>query len=128
MSKQTTPHTESQQDRSPAQSDAIESTGQGETQSALGTNVGKDDIPSATIGAQTGTNRGPQFIPHTSGHHGAEPQNAAYEGTVSTRTLQGSGQGITTHPSAEESGRQEKVVKDRADAQAGVNHAQKRRD
>lgn len=121
MPEQTTPHTEFQQNRSPAQSDAIEATGEGQTQTALGANVGKDDIPSATAGAQTGTNRGPQFIPATSGRHGAEPPNAAYEGTVSTRTQDGT-QGITAHSTAEENSRQQKVVQYRADAQAGVNH------
>jgi len=48
---------------------------------------------------------------------------AAYEGSISTRTPKSQGQGITPRSSKEENARQEKVVRDRPDAQAGVNHA-----
>lgn len=54
-------------------------------------------------------------------HLKSEPQEAAHGGRTTTRTPKDETQGITSHAAKEESARQEKVVKDRPDAQAGLN-------
>lgn len=124
MSSMKSPHFESQQNSSPAESDQIESTAEN-TQSAIGAEVGRDPSDQ-TFDAQTGSNRGPQFFPPTTRDRNSEPQNAAYQGSVETRTPHSDQQGITAHSATEESGRQEKVIPERPDAQAGVNHAVKK--
>jgi len=48
-------------------------------------------------------------------------ESAAMTGKTGTRTPHGEGQGITNHPLEVESARQEKVVSERPDAQAGVD-------
>ena len=74
-------------------------------------------------GAETGTNRSPRTL-HTGGpEHNTEPEQEAHEGSVTTRTPKKPAQGITSHSAEEESARQEKVVNDRPDAQAGVKHS-----
>lgn len=117
MPHATTPHTESQQnhklDRTDLEPDQLEQTvGTGDDAALYGNNAG----------AQTGTNRAPEEFPDTASNLNTEPAAAAYEGDLSTRTPGGSGQGITGHSADEESARQQKVVKDRPDAEAGVNH------
>jgi hypothetical protein len=113
MTHQTTPHTQSQQNMNPAQSDLEPGEPQQDT-------VG-DGLHAE--GAQTGSNRASENHTGTTGKHNIEPATAAHEGTLSSRTPAGQSQGITSHSSDEESSRQEKVVKDRPDAQAGVNHS-----
>ena len=117
MAKQTTPHTESQQNRSPDQTDL-------EPDQLAQETCGGDDASTYrnADGAQTGTNRAPEKYPRASERLNTEPAVAAYEGSLRTRTPQGEGQGITGHSASEESSRQRKVVKDRPDAQAGTNH------
>lgn len=117
MTHSTTPHTESQQnrkfDRSDLEADQLEqSAGRGPDASLYSRNEG----------AETGTNRSPREFPDAARNPNVEPSQAAYEGSVTTRTPGGAGQGITSHSADEESARQQKVVKDRPDAQAGVNH------
>ncbi len=111
MAKQRTPHTQSQQDteaeQRDLQADAYEYAATGEEQA----------------GAEMGGSRAPRVIQTRSEQHKTEPAAAAYEGSVSTRTPKNGAQGITSHSAAEESARQEKVVRDRPDAQAGVNHS-----
>jgi hypothetical protein len=51
-----------------------------------------------------------------------EQESAAHEGSVTTRTPKAPAQGITDRPE-EESKRQQKVVNDRPDAQAGLNRS-----
>jgi hypothetical protein len=118
MTKQTTPHTQSQQNVNPNQSDLeldqLEETSGTENDAEMYRNMD---------GAETGTNRAPHKFADPSGHRSIEPATTAYEGPLSTRTPKGPGQGITSRSSDEESTRQEKVVKDRPDAQAGVNHS-----
>jgi hypothetical protein len=119
MAHQTTPHTESEQNRKPDQSDLEpdqleQSAGRGQD----------SDLYRNHDGAQTGTNRGPQHAPGSRGNPNTQPAAAAYEGATSTRTPASEKQGITSHSSHEESSRQQKVVKDRSDAKAGVNHSQ----
>lgn len=77
-------------------------------------------------GPQTGMNRGPHIVPNAKGMHNTIPPQVAYEGSVSTRTPEGEEQGITTHSQSEESARQRKVVKDRPDATASLNHNRKK--
>lgn len=74
-------------------------------------------------GAERGTNRGPHIVPNARGDHNVVPAQAAYEGSATTRTPEGSEQGVTTHTQSEESARQKKVVKDRPDARASLNHS-----
>jgi hypothetical protein len=76
-------------------------------------------------GAQTGTNRAPKRFPDTASDLNTEPATAAFEGNLETRTPGGSSQGITSRSSDEENARQQKVVKDRPDAQAAVNQNRK---
>jgi hypothetical protein len=104
MTKQRTPHPQTRQDVEAEQTDLQpeqESSGLDQTISE-----NSDTQPRKT-------------------QHRTEPQAAAYEGSLSTRTPKSSGQGITSRSAEEESARQEKVVNDRPDAQAGVNHSQK---
>ncbi|HZR58804.1 MAG TPA: hypothetical protein VFA74_18180 [Terriglobales bacterium] len=76
-------------------------------------------------GAQTGGNRARRNAPNTAGNLNTEPAVAAFEGSTSTRTPGGTGQGISSQSANEESSWQEKVVKERPDAQAGVNQNRK---
>jgi hypothetical protein len=117
MAHSTTPHTQTQQNREPEQTDLEPD----QLKQEVGR--GKDsDLYREREGAQTGTNRGPEFIPNLRGNPNSEPAAAALEGSTTTRTPGGKEQGITSHSAEEESRRQEKVVKDRPDADAGVNH------
>jgi hypothetical protein len=116
MTKQRTPHTQTRQDVEAKQTDlqpVQESSGLDQTISGNGE------------GPQTGENRNGRNTQPRRTQHRTEPQAAAYEGPLSTRTPKNSGQGITSRSAEEESARQEKVVNDRPDAQAGVNHSQK---
>jgi len=70
-------------------------------------------------------NRAPREIETRSERHQIEPETEAHEGRVTSRTPKQPSQGITAHSAEEESERQEKVVKDRPDAQAGVNRSRK---
>ena len=118
MPHSTTPHTESQQnrklDRTDLEADQLEQTAGTDTE----TYQHRD-------GAQTGTNRAPERFPDTASNGNTEPAPAAYEGNLKTRTPGGSSQGITARSSDEESARQQKVVKDRPDAEAAVNQEQR---
>ena len=115
MAKRTTPHTQSA-DIDSERPDAVQNPQVGGT---------VNDIEAYPVmeGAQAGGNRAPNKNPRPRGRHKTEPPMAAYEGSISTRTPKSQGQGITPRSSKEENARQEKVVKDRPDAQAGVNHA-----
>jgi hypothetical protein len=90
MTKQKTPHTQTEQNIPPTRAD-VELD-----QAAQGTGTESDEqLYSNMEGAETGGNRTPK-----------RPS-----------------QGITSHSAEEESERQQKVVNDRPDAQAGVNHS-----
>ncbi len=119
MTQAKSPHTQSGQNQSAAETDAVAPGERGHSQSAIGTDVGQDAI--ADPDAQTGTNRGPEFQHYSTRSSNTEPMNAAQEGSLSTRTPGGERPGITAHTTSEESARQKKVVSDRDDAQAGVN-------
>ena len=115
MAKQKTPHTQTQQNIAPDQSDAEPGV---DSQAAA-----HESVYSNTEGAQTGSNRAFSRVQDEARHPVPTPAVPAYEGNLSTRTPKGSSQGITSRSSTEESERQEKVVTDRPDAQAGVNHS-----
>jgi hypothetical protein len=114
MAKQKTPHTQSKRNAEPEV---------GDLETAQDDFDGNDPIYSNMDGAETGTNRSPKKMPPRDHSHQLEPETVAHEGLVKTRTPKQEGQGITSRSAEEESARQEKVVKDRPDAQAGVNHS-----
>jgi hypothetical protein len=74
-------------------------------------------------GAQTGTNRAPQTFPDTASNLNTKQAVAAFKGSVTTRTPHGSGQGISSRSADEENEGEQRVVRNRPDAQAGVNHS-----
>jgi hypothetical protein len=121
VTKQTTPHTQSQQNRNPAETDL--EPGQQQVDAGRG---GDAELYENMEGSETGGTRTPKKSPDLPAQHNVEPATAAFEGSVSTRTPRKPTQGITAHSSEEESERQEKVVEERPDAQAGVNHSGKR--
>jgi hypothetical protein len=116
MAIQKTPHTQTQQNVDPEQSDF--EPGQTPEES---TSEAEQHLYEHMDGAETGTNRAPREVQTRSKRHDLEPQPAAFEGSVTTRTPDDEHQGITSHSAEEESSRQKKVVNDRSDAQAGVN-------
>jgi len=79
-----------------------------------------------TEGAQTGGTRSPRHAPRASVKRNTEPAVQAFEGNTTSRTVKDPNkQGVTNRSSAMENEGQEKVVKDREDAQAGLNHSGK---
>jgi hypothetical protein len=118
MAHPTTPHAETQQnrklDRTDLKPDQLEQTSAMDEDGELYRN---------NEGAQTGTNRAPQNFPDTASNLNTQQAVAAFEGSVSTRTPPGSGQGISSRSSDQENEGQQRVVRDRPDAQAGVNHS-----
>lgn len=118
MTKQTTPHTQSQQNANPAQTDLEH--GQQQQEAGRGPDA---EMYQNMEGSETGGTRSPKKSPDLPAQHNTEPAEAAYEGSLSTRTPRKPAQGITAHSSEEESERQQKVVNERPDAQAGVNHS-----
>ena len=118
MPHSTTPHTQTQQNRKPDQNDLEPD----QLEQTAGTGADAK-LYRNNQGAQTGANRAPEKFPETASKPNTEPAVAAYEGSVSTRTPGGPAQEISNHSAAEESARQRKVVNERPDANAGVNHA-----
>jgi hypothetical protein len=116
MAIQKTPHTQTQQDTAPEQSD-LDNDGRGFDQEA------QEPIYEQMEDAQTGADRTPRKMQTRAPHHRTEPEEVAHEGSVQTRTPKKPAQGITSRSAEEESERQEKVVNERPDAQAGVNHS-----
>ncbi len=121
MAVQKTPHTQSQQNTNFAQTD-----------------VNPDDMPqtvgsgedAATYenrdGAQAGGTRSPRHSPNSGAPHNTEQAPVAYEGPLTSRVFDDSTkQGISNNSSAKEAEGQRKVVGQRDDAQAGVNHSDK---
>jgi hypothetical protein len=118
MAMQKTPHTQSEQNRGPEQSD-LEAD-----QQAFESGSGADEqVYSEMEGAQTGADRSAKRTTMKGPRHNTEPEAVAHEGSVSTRTPKRPVQGITAQSAEKESARQQKVVNDRPDAQAGVNHS-----
>jgi hypothetical protein len=118
MAHATTPHTQTQQDRRAAQADL--EPDQLEQTAGTGPDAGLYD---RREGAQSGTNRAPHVVPSSVGSPNTKQPAAAFEGAVTTRTPGGEKQGISSHSADEELPGQQKVVNERPDAQAGVNHS-----
>jgi hypothetical protein len=95
----------------------------GQTDTAANRQDGDAGDAGPMEGAQAGGDRAWNKHPRPRVRRNTESATAAYEGSASTRTPRSDGQGITPRTSEEENARQKRVVKDRPDAQAGVNHA-----
>lgn len=120
MAIQKSPHTNTQQNRRPEETD-METPEQ-----AFETDPGADQkLYENESGAEKGENRSPREIQTRVERHRTEPKAEAHEGRVTTRTPKRAAQGITSRSAEQESGRQKKVVKDRPDAQAGVNRGKR---
>jgi hypothetical protein len=119
MTRQKSPHTQTQQNTGPEQTD-FENT---PDESQPGESQEDANIYAEMDGAETGTNRSPRTLNAGGPEHNTEPEQEAHEGPVTTRTPKKPAQGITSHSAQEESERQEKVVNQRPDAQAGVKHS-----
>jgi hypothetical protein len=121
MAKQKSPHTQSEQNQSQTQMNLEP----GELEQMLGTGEDARTYENSD-GAQTGGTRSPRHAPKAGVKHNVEPATAAFEGATTSRTVKDPNkQGATNRSSAMENEGQEKVVKDRPDAQAGVNHSGK---
>jgi hypothetical protein len=117
MAHPTTPHTQTQQNRRPEQTD-LEPDQLDQTAGS-----GPDaELYNRREDAQSGTNRGRHVVPTSGGAPNTEQSAAAFEGSVTTRTPGGEKQGISSRSADEEAPGQQKVVKERPDAKAGVNH------
>jgi hypothetical protein len=115
MAKRKSPHTQTQQDTKPEQTDldAGEEVYEADTD---------EKLYSRTQGAETGMNRSPREVQTRTSRHRTEPEVEAHEGAISTRVPKRPVQGITPRE-GDEAKRQKKVVERRPDAQAGVNHS-----
>jgi hypothetical protein len=118
MAKETSPHTQTQQDTHFAQTDV--------NRDELEQDTGNASEYENSDGAQTGGKRSPKTMTGSSHEHNTEDQPAAYEGTLASRSFDDdTKQGVTTNASSKEAVGQRKVVGERPDAQAGVNHSDK---
>lgn len=117
MTVQKTPHTQTQQNLKPEQSDL--EPGQQEYEAGIGAD---EELYRRMEGAETGEDRSPRKIQARSEQHRTEPETEAHEGSTASRIPKRPSQGITSH-AEEEGSRQEKVVEKRPDAKAGVNHS-----
>jgi hypothetical protein len=115
MTKQKSPHTNTEQNVVPEQTDLETPQSGFETEA-------EEPTYEKMEGAETGTNRSARKVPRRAPQHKTEPETVAHEGSVVSRTPKRPAQGITDRAS-EEGARQKKVVNDRPDAQAGVNHS-----
>ena len=122
MAMQKSPHPNTQQNTKPEQSDLEVDEQEYEADSSE-----DQELYDHSEGAETGMNRNPREIETRSQRHQIEPEKEAHQGRLSTRTPNQTSQGITARTAAQESTRQEKVVKDRPDAQAGVNRTRPKR-
>ena len=121
MAIQKSPHTQSQQNTNFAQTDVNPD----EMPQTVGTG---DDAATYENrdGAQMGGTRSPRHSPNSSAPHKTQPAAAAYEGTLTSRVFDDPAkQGISNNSSAKEAEGQRKVVGQREDSQAGVNHSGK---
>lgn len=118
MAKQKTPHTNTQQNRKPEQSDLEADELEFEADSPE-----DQKLYQRAQGADTGMDRSPRKVETRSNRHQVEPEKEAHAGRISTRTPKGTSQGITARTASEESERQIELVKNRSDAQAGVNRS-----
>ncbi len=111
-----TPHTQTQQNATPGTEDLepdqlLQDAGQGDDAELYANSDGAQTGGTRAFNANAGRDNLPNSLDPT-----------AATGHISTRTPHGEGQGITNHSVNVESERQEKVVRERPDAQAGVTH------
>ena len=111
MTKQKSPHTQTEQNTTPELFDLEPDQLQNESGSKT-----DDQIYARMEGAETGGNRSPKKSVPDGPHHNTEPEMVSHEGPVHTRTPKRPSQGITSRSAAEESERQKKVVNERPDA------------
>jgi hypothetical protein len=121
MAVQKSPHTQSQQNtyfaETDVNSDELEQTGGSGEDAASYEN---------SDGAQTGGTRSFKRSPGSNARHNVVPALAAYEGTLTSRVFDDADkQGISNNASSKEAEGQRKVVSQRDDSQAGVNHSGK---
>ena len=114
MTRQKSPHTQSEQNARPEQTDL--ETDQGDIDP-------EEEIYENVAGAETGSNRSPRRGPKGAKRHRIEPERAAREGLVSTRAPKKPAQGVSSRSAEEEGKRQKKVVRARPDARADVNRS-----
>jgi len=121
MAMQKSPHTQSQQNTHFAQTDVNPD----ELEQTVGT--GEDAASYENrAGAQTGGTRSPKHSPGSGAPHNIESEAVAHEGSLTSRVFDDdSKQGISHNSSKTEAEGQRKVVGEREDAQAGVNHSGK---
>lgn len=120
MPKPTSPHTQTQQDTYFAQTDVNpDETPETVAEQDAATYENRD-------GAQTGAERSPKHTPTSANPHNTEPQIAAFEGALTSRVSDdATRQGISNRSAQSEKPGQEKVVSQREDAQAAINHSGK---
>jgi|SRR5579885_1299749 len=118
MTKQKSPHTQTEQNVKPEQTDLEADEQEYESDSPA-----EEQLYAHMEGAETAEDRAPRKLHPRNLHHNTEPEVTAHEGSTSTRTPRGPAQGITSHSADEESARQQKVVSERPDAEAGVNRS-----
>jgi hypothetical protein len=116
MAMKTTPHTQSQQNKDPTQSDL--ETDQMAQDSGQ---EGDEALYENADGAQAGGTRAFNANAIRSKLPNTQPRTAALDGGIDTRTPESEDQGITNHSASEESARQRKVVSERPDSLAGVD-------
>lgn len=116
MAKQKSPHTQTEQDTKPEQTDLEAGEEEYEANSDSDQQIYRN-----VDGAETGEDRSPRKVETRKRRHQTEPEVTAHEGNLHTRTPKRPVQGITSQSEQEESKRQEKVINERPDAQAGVN-------
>lgn len=122
MAKQKSPHTQSQQNTHYAQTDQDPNI----PEQRLGTGADAAMFENRA-GAQTGGARSPKHTPGSSRPHNVEQPSAAWEGSLRSRVFDDDNkQGISSNSSRVERDGQEKVVKARPDARAGVNHSSRK--
>jgi len=117
------PHTQSQQNTHFAQTDVSPD----ELEQTVGTGEDAASYENRD-GAQSGGTRSPKHWPNSSAPHKVEPAAVAHEGTLTSRVFDDADkQGISNNSSKKEAEGQRKVVSERDDSQAGVNHSGTRR-
>jgi hypothetical protein len=120
MTRQKTPHTQTQQNVTPEQTDleAGEAANEADTPA-------DQELYERMEGAESGEERTSRKVETRRERHRVEPARMTLEGSVTTRAPKRPSQGISSHSAEEESRGQQKVVNDRPDAQAGVNQAKR---
>lgn len=113
MAIQSTPHTESQQNKSETETELTPNQIAGRIE-----RDGDDGLYAHMDGAQTGMNRGEHVTDASGSKHKVEPGASAETGATSSGVGDGDAQGITNHSQHAEHAGQVKVMREREDAVA----------